>query len=177
MEKKILAIMAALVVVAVVVVAAVTIGVGTGTRHAGGFTALFDKLGNSDVNDTHNQQLTLPSSWKEGDKITVTDAIVDMWYQRTTVGQTHVYTTHLIFTYMGQKWNDPTHGTDFNVPQDIPYNSWLQVRHGSFEIDVSSATNLTAIYNIGDAITLTTTLSVNSNASLSFGEWMVVNTL
>ncbi len=177
MEKKILATMAALVVVAVVVVAAVTVSVGAGPRGAGGFTALFDKLQNSDVNVTHNQQLMLPSNWKAGDKITVTDTIVDMWYQWTMVGQTHVYTTSLIFTYLGQKWNNPQRGTDFNVPQNIPFSPWLEVRHGSFEIDVSSATNLTARYHIGDSITLTTMLSQNGNAMMAFGEWQVVNTL
>ena len=177
MEKKIIAIMVALVVVAMVVVAAVTIGVGAGGRHAGGFTALFGKLTNSDVNDTYNQQLNLPTNWNEGDKNTVSDTIVDMWYERQTIGQTHVYTTHLIFAYMGEKWNDPKHGTQFSVPQDIPGDSWLEVRHGQFELEVSSATNITAKYSVGDTITLTTMLSVNGNALLAFGEWQVADTI
>jgi hypothetical protein len=176
MEKKIIAIMVALVVVAVVVVAAVTIGVSS-VGHAGGFTALFDKLTNSDKNDTYGQRLNLPSNWKEGDKKTVSDRIVDMWYDRTTVGQTHVYTTHLIFAYLGEKWNDPKRGTAFSVPQDIPGDSWLEVSHGQFRLDVSSATNLTAKYSVGDTITLTTMLSVNGLALLGFGEWQVSNTL
>ncbi len=178
MEKKIIGIMIALVVVAVVVVAAVTIGVGSGGRHAGGFTGLFDKATNSDVNDTHDQQLNLPTDWRSGDKMTVSDTIMDMWYDRTTVGQTHVYTTHLYFAYLGEKWNDPRHGTSFSVPQDIQGSSaWLFISHGEFRIDVSSATNLTAKYDIGDTITLTTMLSVNSNALLAFGEWQVADTL
>jgi hypothetical protein len=177
MEKKIIAIMVALVVVALVVVAAVTIGVGVGGRQAGGFTATFDKLTNSDVNDTYGQHLNLPDSWKAGDKKTVSDTIVDMWYDRTTVGQTHVYTTHLIFAYLGEKWNAPRHGTLFYVPQDILGHPWLGVSHGVFQIDVSSATNITAKYSVGDTITLTTMLSVNSNALLAFGEWQVADTI
>jgi hypothetical protein len=177
MEKKIIAIMVALVVVAMVVVAAVTIGVGVGGRSAGGFTALFDKLVKSDVNESYNQHLNLPAGWHGGDKKTVSDTIVDMWYDRQTVGQTHVYTTHLIFAYMGQKWNDPKHGTSFYVPQDIQGSSWLRVDHGRFQIDVSSATNITAKYNIGNTISLTTMLSGNGNALLAFGEWEVTDTL
>jgi len=177
MEKKIIAIMVALVVVAMVVVAAVTVGIGAGGSRASGFTALFDKLTNSDVNSTYNQHLNLPTGWKEADQKTVSDKIVDMWYDRTTVGQTHVYTTHLIFAYIGEKWNNPTHGTQFLVPQDIQGHPWLVVSHGLFQIDVSSATNITAKYSIGDTITLATTLSLNSNALLGFGEWQVANTL
>ena len=177
MEKKIIAIMVALVVVAMVVVAAVTIGIGAGGRQAGGFTGLFDKLSNSDVNATYGQHLNLPSNWKDGDKKTVSDTVIDMWYERTTVGQTHVYMTHLMFAYLGEKWNNPKQGTLFFVPQDIPGDSWLDVRHGQFQIDVSSATNITAKYNIGDTITLTTMLSVNGNALLAFGEWQVADTI
>jgi hypothetical protein len=177
MEKKIIAIMVALVVVAMVVVAAVTVGVGAGGRHAGGFTALFDKMANSDVNDTYNQHLNLPTDWKGGDERSVSDTIVDMWYDRTTVGQTHVYTTHLVFAYLGEKWNDPKHGTQFYVPQDISGHPWLLVSHGQFELDVSSATNITAKYNVGDTITLTAMLSVNGIALLSFGEWQVADTI
>ena len=177
MEKKIIAIMVALVVVALVVVAAVTVGVGAGGRHAGGFTALFDKLTNSDVNDTHDQNLNLPTNWREGDSKTVSDTIVDMWYERQTVGQTHVYMTHLMFAYLGEKWNNPKLGTEFNVPQDIQWSPWLVVSHGQFRIDVSSATNITAKYNVGDTITLTAMLSVNGIALLSFGEWQVADTI
>jgi hypothetical protein len=158
-----------------VVVAAVTIGVGAGGRHAGGFTALFEKMNNSDVNDTYNQVLNLPGNWKGGDQTTVSDTIVDMWYERAT---THAYyTTHLYFAYLGEKWNDPKRGTSFTVPQDIQGDSWLEVNHGLFRVDVSSATNITAKYNVGDTITLTTMLSINSNALLAFGEWQVADTL
>lgn len=175
MEKKIIAIMVALVVVAMVVVAAVTVGVGSGGQHAGGFTALFDKLTNSDVNDTYNQQLNLPGDWRGGDDKRVSDTIVDMSYERPT---THAYyTTHLYFAYLGDKWNDPKRGTSFTVPQDIPGDSWLEVTHGLFRIDVASATNLTAKYNIGDTITLTTMLSINGGSLLAFGEWQVADTL
>jgi hypothetical protein len=177
MEKKIIGIMVALVVVAVVVVAAVTIGIGAGGQRAGGFTALFDKLNNSDVNKTHDQQLRLPTSWSAGDTKKVSDTIIDMWYDRTTVGQTHVYTTYLRFAYLGEKWNDPKSGTDFSVPQDISGHSLLYVQHGVFQISVSSATNITAKYSIGDTITLTTMLSTISSGLLAFGEWQVVDTI
>ncbi len=178
MEKKIIVIMVALVVVAAVAVAAITAGVGVGGTRAGGFTSTFDKLVKSDVNQTYNMYLHLPTNWEEGDKKTVSDTIVDMWYFRQAVGQTYVYMTHLEFVYLGEKWNNPTRGTSFYVPQDVPgASAWMHVDHGLIEIDVSSATNLTARYDIGDTISLTTMLSVNSNALLAFGEWQVANTI
>lgn len=175
MERKIIAIMVALVVVAAVVVVSVTLAAsGVGGR-AGGFTSLFNKLEQSG-NSTHPLNLKVPDSWKQGDKKTVGDKIVDMSFERTTVGQTHVYTTHIWFAYMGDKWNNPLEGTAFNVPDDS-FDGWMHVGHGLFEITVTSATNLSAQYDIGDVISLTSTLVMNNNAAIAFGDWAVSDTL
>jgi hypothetical protein len=171
MDRKILMIMSALVVVAVLVVAFVLVASG-GLVRAGGFTTLFDKLQN-DSGSTYHQYLSLPSSWNAGDKKTVSDTIVDMMYRSQTIGSTSVYVTTLWFVYLGNKWNDPYYGTSFYVPSD---GGWLAVDHGRFSITVSSATNLSARYDIGGVITLQTTI-VTNNDVVAFGEWVVASTL
>jgi len=174
MEKKIILIMGSLLVVAALVVLVVMVASG-GLRSAGGFTALFNKLNNAS-DEEYSQELALPSSWKEGDKKTVSDQIMDMSYYRQTVQQTSVYVTTLWFVYHGDKWNDPSRGTTFNVPDDS-HDGWLNVNHGLFSITVSSATNLSHDYNIGDIITLESHLTINVHVQLAFGDWSVANIL
>ncbi|MGQ9587548.1 MAG: hypothetical protein ACUVT7_04100 [Thermoplasmata archaeon] len=174
MDKKIIAIMVTLVVVAALVVAVVMVAAG-GIRRPGGFTDLFDKLEYNGT-DTYDFDLSLPDSWDVGDKKTVSDIIVDMFFEKRTIGQTSVYITTMYFVYLGNKWNNPQEGTSFNVPVDSG-NGWLHVDHGRFSITVSSATNLSAEYDVGDVITLETSLVQNSNTMLAFGDWVVANTL
>jgi hypothetical protein len=80
---------------------------------------------------------------------------------------------------MGDKWSDPYQGdgTSFYVPIAVQYSSWLHVDHGLFSITVSSATNLSAQYSIGDVITVETMLETNSNAMLAFGDWAVADVI
>ncbi len=174
MDKKIIAIMVALLVVAALVVAVVMVAMG-GIRRSGGFTDLFDKLEYNGT-DTYDFDLSLPDSWDVGDKKTVSDFIVDMYYEKRTIGQTSVYITTMYFMYLGNKWNNPEEGTSFNVPDDSG-DGWLNVDHGMFVITVSSATNLSAEYDVGDIITLETSLVQNSNTLLAFGDWVVSDTL
>jgi len=178
MEKKILALMIALLVLAAVVASvalALGGGGGGGLSSSGGFTALFDDLDNMG-NETWRAYLEAPDNWDNGDDVKVTDVIVDMFYERVQVGNTYVYTTTLYFAYTGDKWNDPTEGTYFYVPVDRG-DGWLRVNHGTFSIEVSSATNLSEEYKPGDRITLETNLVLNDNVMLSFGVWVVENTL
>jgi len=173
MERRILAIMVTLVVVAAVVVAFVMIAAGGGWRSAGGFTDLFDDLEYSGDALT-NQYLSLPGGWHSGDKKSVSDVIIDMTYRKQTVSQTTVYLTTMYFVYVGDKWSNPYlgYGQNFYVP--VNYGSlWMHVEHGQFSIQVSSATNLSADYSIGDVITLESTLHLNGNALLAFDEWNV----
>jgi hypothetical protein len=178
MDKKILAIMVTLVLVAASVVAFVVVAAGGGLRKAGGFTALFDDLEYTGDAD-HDQRLQMPAGWHSGDKKSVSDQIVDMTYYKTTVSQTTVYTTTLWFVYIGDKWSDPYQGegTSFYVPTATQYSSWLHINHGLFSITVSSATNLSARYSIGDVITLETMLETNNLAMLAFGDWAVADVL
>ena len=177
MEKKIIAIMVSLVVVAALVVAFVMVAAGGGLRRAGGFTSLFDKLDYTGVAN-HDQRLELPAGWHSGDKKTVSDSIVDMTYYKRTISQTSVYITTLWFVYMGDKWSSPYEGagTSFYVPIAGDSN-WLHVDHGMFSITVSSATNLSAHYQIGDVISLESMLETNGNAMLAFGDWAVTNVI
>jgi len=172
MDKKILAIMVALVVIAAVVVVGVALAAsgGVGSGKAGGFTSLFDKLEKADVNETYNMHLELPQSWNTGDRKDVSDKIVDMSFSRNP--STHIYTTNLWFAYSGDKWNNPTQGTSFIVPQE---SGDLHVVHGLFVITVYSATNLSSEFDNGDVITLTSTLTIH-DADLVFGDWAVPNT-
>ena len=176
MDRKIVGIMLALVVVAIIVVGVVAVAT-TGFKKSGGFTKLFDDLEYSgDL--TYRQELELPDDWEAGDVKGVSDMIVDMHYYRHTVSMTTVYVTTLYFVYLGDKWNSPAEGTRFYVP--VEYNDgeldWIHVNHGLFSIQVSSATNLSANYDVGDVIDLETTL-VDAGGTLAFGEWQVANTL
>jgi hypothetical protein len=177
MEKKIIAIMVTLLVVAALVVAFVMVAAGGGLRRAGGFTALFDKLVYTG-SETSDQHLSMPSGWHAGDKKTVSDTIVDLTYRKQTISQTTVYITTLWFVYMGNKWSSPYegHGTSFYVP-DTSFDGWFHVDHGLFSITVSSATNLSMHYQIGDVITVESMLTTNSYAMLAFGDWAVSDVL
>lgn len=178
MEKKILAIMIALMAIAATVaVVALVVGEGGGGGgfSSGGFTSLFDDLeGNESA--VYRAYLEAPPSWDVGDDVKVTDTIVDMAYDRVQVGNTYVYTTVLWFIYAGEKWNDPEQGSRFYVPVDRG-EGWMQVSHGLFSIEISSATNISAEYDPGDKITLETELVQNVNVDVAFGVWMVEDTL
>jgi hypothetical protein len=177
MEKRILAIMVTLVVVAALVVGFVMIAAGGGIRlGGGGFTNLFDDLEYTG-NSTTSQLLSLPSDW-DGDRKAVKDVIVDMTYRKQTVSQTNVYITTLYFVYLGDEWSNPYLGSGQNFYVPVTYgNLWLHVEHGQFSVTVSSATNLSAEYGIGDSITLETEVELNSNAMLAFDTWTIKGTV
>lgn len=181
MEKKIIGIMLSLVVVAIVVVAIVMVAAG-GFKKGGGFTKLFDSLEYSG-NQTYNQELEIPEDWEVGDVKRVSDTIVDMYHYRTTVQQTNVYITTLYFVYVGDEWSDSEDGTRFMVPSANTHDvaTWITVSHGLFSLQVSSATNLSAAYDIGDVIELETTIMIADDDSpdgvKSFGLWAVANTV
>lgn len=170
MEKKILTIMVVLVVVAAIVVAFVMIAAG-GVRTAGGFTKLFDDLENPNPSVTFHQYLDLPNDWSINDRKVVGDTIVDMYLDyTTTVGSTTIYVHVLYFVYIGDMWTDSEQGTSFYVPTSTSHSGYLMVDHGRFSLSVSSASNLSEDYSIGDVIELQTTL-VDNLGVLSFGSW------
>jgi hypothetical protein len=174
MEKRILAIMVTLVVVAALVVGFVMIAAGGGIRlGGGGFTDLFSDL-EYNGNETDNMELSVPNDWA-GDTKVVKDVIVDMTYWRQAVSPTTaVYWTTMYFVYLGDKWSTPylDDGQDFRVP--VTYGDlWLDIHHGQFSITVSTATNLTEDFGIGDTITLESVIKTNRNAILAFDTWTV----
>ena len=106
MERKILTIMVALMVVAAIVVAFVMIAAG-GVRTAGGFTRLFDDLENPNPTVTFHQYLELPDDWSINDVKTVSDTIVDMYLDyTTTVGSSTIYVHVIYFVCISDKWTD-----------------------------------------------------------------------
>ncbi|MCJ2533226.1 MAG: hypothetical protein LN411_04820, partial [Candidatus Thermoplasmatota archaeon] len=116
----------------------------------------------------------------------VSDTIVDMYHYSTTVQQTNVYITTLYFVYIGDEWTDPDDGTRFSVPNSVTHNdetlaTWIIVSHGLFSLQVSSATDLSLAYDIGDVIELETTIVIaddeTSDGIKSFGLWTVANTV
>ena len=185
MEKKIIGIMLSLIVVAIVVVAVVMVAAG-GFKKSGGFTKLFDSLEYSG-NQTYEQELELPAEWEVGDVKKVSDTIVDMYHYRTTVQQTDVYITTLYFVYVGEEWTDSDEGTRFMVPNSVTHHdgtvvaTWITVNHGLFSLQVSSATNLSVAYDIGDVIEMQTTIVIADDETpdgiKAFGLWKVANTV
>ena len=177
MERKIVWIMLTLVVVAIVVVGVVMIA-ATGIKRGGGFTDLFDQLEYSGGLTTH-QDLEIPDDWNAGDVKSVSDAIVDMYYEIHQLQQLTVYVTTLYFIYQGEKWNNPEEGTWFRIPvEEGEWGElgWKVINHGHFYVEVSSATNLSARYDIGDVIELETTI-VNAGGTPAFGEWVVADVI
>ena len=184
MERKIIGIMLSLIVVAIVVVAVVMVAAG-GFKKSGGFTTLFDSLEYSG-NQTYQQELEIPDDWEVDDVKKVSDTIVDMYHERDSIQQTNVYITTLYFVYIGDEWSDPDDGTRFSVPNSITHHeeilaSWISVSHGLFSLQVSSATDLSVAYDIGDVIELETTIVIADDESpdgiKSFGLWTVANTV
>jgi hypothetical protein len=84
-----------------------------------------------------------------------------------------VYVTTLWFQYIGEKWLDTSRGTSFYVPVA---DGTLLVNHGLFSITVSSATNISAHYDIGDTITIEVGI-VSVEGVLEFDNWIVADTL
>jgi hypothetical protein len=177
MEKKIILGLVSLLAVALIMTAVVMVaGSGGILDRSGGFTALMDDL-TYDGDSTYGQYLKCPSSWEPGDTKTVRDVIVDMRTERQRVGlDTWFYTTDLWFVYLGNKWNDPMRGTVFYVPDNIG-DDWMPVSHGLFMVTVTTATNISEKYDVGDSITLQSTLVINDNGLVAFGTWTVKGTL
>jgi hypothetical protein len=170
MEKKIIAVFVALVIVAILVVSFVLAAAG-GVRRMGGFSDLFDDLAYSG-NETYNQLLEIPSSWHVNDTKSVDDLIVDIRYDSFTDHGVTVYVTDLYFVYIGDKWASPQTGSVFRVPGQ---NGWIFIDHGLFSIRVSSATNLSEQYHPGDIIKLESKIvsdGVNGR-TVAFGDWRV----
>ncbi len=177
MEKKILTIMVALMLVAAIVVAFVMIAAG-GTRSAGGFTRLFNDLENPSTTVTYDQYLEFPADWEAQDIKTVTDTIQDMSPRgEELVGGVTVYTVRMYFVYSSDMWADPALGILFNVPSTEHGGEYIQVNHGLFWIDVSSTVDLAETYEIGDDITVQTVLIPNSDndGELSFSDWLLAD--
>ena len=177
MERKILTIMVALMVVAAIVVAFVMIAAG-GVRSAGGFTKLFNELENPSPSVTYDQYLKFPSDWEAQDIKTVSDRIVDMYPRGEVVeGGVTVYTVRMYFVYEDDKWASPDAGIFFNVPSTEHGDEYIEVNHGLFWVDVSSPEDISEMYDVGDVIEIQTVLVPNeyNSGELSFGDWLLAD--
>jgi len=146
-DKKVLLIIVALAVVAVVVLAASMLG-PTSIRGGGSsFSALFDKM---ETNSSTEMNLVLPSTYLTGEKITVTDTVVDM----ELITPDSPTKTRFYFDYVGTKWVNETGGTDFSVIMDA---GKLEISHAQFYIEVSGDYHLSI--HVGQSLTLQTTVA------------------
>ena len=145
-DKKVLLMIVALAVVAVVVLAASMLG-PTSIRGGGSsFSALFDKM----ETNSSTANLVLPSTYLTGEKITVTDTVVDM----ELITPDSPTKTRFYFDYVGTKWVNETGGTDFSVIMDA---GKLEISHAQFYIEVSGDYHLSI--HVGQSLTLQTTVA------------------
>jgi len=144
-DKKVLLLIGALVIVAVVVLAASMISPASIRGGGSSFSALFDKM---EINTGTEADLVLPSTYLTGEVITITDTVVAMEVI------SHGTATRFYFNYVGTKWINETSGTDFSVVQDV---SKIQISHAQFHIDVSGDLHMSV--HVGSSLTLQTTVA------------------
>lgn len=140
-DKKVLLLIGALVVVAIIVLAVGLLAPSLNKPSGSSFSALFDKMVKKSNNS--NDLVLSPSSYASGDKIIITDKIIAIkllpGYQTTT----------LYFLYQGTEWINKSTGTSFDVLTDL-YP--ISVEGSSFSINIGS--DLSVAYNVGSYITL-----------------------
>lgn len=123
------------------------------------FTALFDRL---ERDNASSELLVLPADeFEEDQEITVDDKIISM--------RIHGGDTYFVFVYRGDKWVNETGGTNFIVPDDR-YD--INVGGACFEIRVDG--RYSASFDVGDTITLQTTVVEDDDKLVFDHEWEVL---
>lgn len=140
-DKKVLLLIGALVIVAVVTLAVSLFAPGSSHASGSSFSALFDKMENKTGEPT---TLILPStSYSAGQVITVSDNIIAM-----DVDDYHLSTT-LYFLYDGSVWVNENNGNSFEVKQDVES---IHVANSVFKLTLG--TDLSVKYDVGGSISL-----------------------
>jgi hypothetical protein len=140
-DKKVLLLIGALVIVALVILAVSLVMPGSTRASGSSFSALFDKMENKTGTSS---ELVLPEeSYTAGQVITVTDRIIAM-----DVDDYHLSTT-LYFIYEGSKWINENTGSSFDVLQDVEK---IRVKNSVFHLTLG--TDLSVKYDVGGSISL-----------------------
>lgn len=156
-DKKVLWVIAALLIIALMVLAVAMIRPSFG---GGGqsFSELFDKL---EMENTSTRNLVLGEDFVEDQEIVIEDKIVSM--------RTHGSNTYFYFIYTGDKWADEESGTNFQVPLD---SGEIDVNNAYFYISVSGI--YTSSFNVGDSVTIKTTVVMEDDIKTIDRSWEVL---
>jgi len=167
-DKKILTMIGALLVIAVIVIAIVAMRPSFGGGEDS-FSDLFDKLdeGNWTVHESY-MPLVLSSEFEDGQEIIVEDRIIAMEGEDAT---------RFYFLYTGDKWVDEEEGTDFAVPTDAtPYHQYdfgyIGVSDGVFSIQFNE--KYTASFDVGDSIRMTTKVVSEEGVLVFDHDWEIL---
>jgi hypothetical protein len=148
-DKKVLLLIGALVVVAVVVLAVSLIGPSGSHVSGSSFSALFDKM---EKRAGTTADLVLPSSYTNGEVVTVTDTVVA---RELDIHDGNVKSTTLFFNYEGTKWINETSATTFNVLTNLED---IKVVHAAFSIQLNG--DWSGTISVGEDVTLQTVVTV-----------------
>lgn len=159
-DKKVLLLIGALIIVAVVVLAASMLSPTSMRGGGSSFSALFD---NMQVNSGTDSDLILPSTYLNGQVVTVTDTVVAMEIINSGT------TTRFYFDYVGTKWINETSGTDFSVVMDA---GTIVVDHAQFHIDVSGDLHMSV--HVGHSVTLQTTVATHLGDQVLRHNWVPI---
>jgi len=157
-DKRALTVIGVLIILAfaVLIVALISPSFGGG---GSSFSALFDRL---ERDNASSELLVLPADeFEEDQEITVKDKIISM--------RVHGDDTYFAFVYTGNDWVNETGGTEFVVP-DGRYN--IVVEAALFEIRVDG--KYSASFDVGDTITLQTTVVEDDDKLVFDHEWEVL---
>lgn len=158
-NKRVLTVIGVLIILAfaVLIVALASPSFGGG---GSSFSALFDRLERDNIS---SELLMLPTDeFEEDQKITVNDKIISM--------RIHGADTYFVFVYRGDKWVNETGGTYFVVPTDSYHG--IYVNGAWFEVRVDG--RYSASFDVGDTITLQTTVVEDEDKLVFDHEWEVL---
>ncbi|HDP96933.1 MAG TPA: hypothetical protein ENN25_04480 [Euryarchaeota archaeon] len=156
-DKKVLWVIAALLIIALMVFAVAMIRPSFG---GGGqsFSELFDKL---EMENTTTRMLILGDAFVEDQEVVVKDKIVSM--------RTDGSTTYFYFIYTGNKWVDESSGTTFHVSDD---GGDINVNNAFFSIRINGI--YTSSFDVGDEVKLKTTVVMDDDVLVFDHSWEVL---
>lgn len=159
-DKRVIVLIGVLVVAAVLILVVSTVNINFSSGQRGiSFTALIDTMQESEPGSS---ELVLADTYSNNQQITITDKIIAM--------KSTDYSTAFYFLYSGAVWVNETSGTNFDV---ITYQGEdLHVRNALFSVTVNG--DIHALYDVGDMITLRTSVKMSGGHPVLSGIWVVI---
>lgn len=160
-DRKVLILIGALAVVAILILSLGFVNISFG---GGGdsYTALFDKMEDRREEMIGNPELVLGSEYTDDDIVRVRDTIIAI----TCYGGSQ---TTFYFMYTGTVWINEYAGTNFEVILNV---GEIRVQNSVFGITVNG--NFTASFDVGDYVTLQTTVGESGDDLVLNRNWVVV---